>query len=351
MERGLQSGGTRPGARRGWRVPGAGLAVVLALLAGGSSPVLGGPALTPVRMGSVPDVGFMVLYVAMAKGLYRAHGLDVSYQAIPGGGKVNQALVTGAIDAAGIGDPDAVLSYLAGRPVRIVQALYTHEFIELVVRQDLRGKVKTVRDLRGLRIGVSSAGSISWAFARLMVARAGLNPSTDVSLVFVGAPTTMYTALRSGKIDAAAAWEPLPSTAIAQHQGYILASLLDPAEHERIVGASRSLALDLLVRTETITRTPQVVRALVAADREAIQWIRGHPTAALVQVLKRYFPSAPTAILTRAVERRMVGLPTDGSLSEADYIADTTALQKAGVLKSRPPFREIVDCDFAGCRP
>lgn len=330
----------------------AGFLAALALLATPLAAASAPPSRIALRLGTVPDVGFMAVYVAMAKGFYRTHGLDVAYQAIPGGGKVNQALVTGAIDIGGIGNPDAAIAYLAGRPVRIVQALYTHEFIELIVRNQMRDRVRSVRDLKGLRIGVSSPGSVSWAFGHLFLADAGLDPATDASFVFVGAPTTMYAALRSGKIDVAAGWEPLTSTALAQHQGYVLASLLDPAEHQRLLGAPHSLALVALTTSGTIRSSPGLVRRFVAANRDAIAWVRGHSTAQLAQVLTGYFQDVSPEIMRRAVERRLVGLPQDGgSLSRAAYAANTRAALRAGVLKSVPPFSNLVDCAFVACEP
>ncbi|ALO11441.1 TRAP transporter solute receptor, TAXI family [Streptomyces venezuelae] len=73
------------------------------------------------------------------------------------------------------------------------------DYVQLVVRKD--SKVRTVRDLRGLRVGVGQDGSGVRLIADRVLAAAGLTPVRDVEAVSAGIDT-MPGHLESGDLDA-----------------------------------------------------------------------------------------------------------------------------------------------------
>ncbi|MFE1907330.1 TAXI family TRAP transporter solute-binding subunit [Streptomyces gardneri] len=73
------------------------------------------------------------------------------------------------------------------------------DYVQLVVRKD--SKVRTVRDLRGLRVGVGQDGSGVRLIADRALAAAGLTPVRDVEAISAGIDT-MPGHLESGDLDA-----------------------------------------------------------------------------------------------------------------------------------------------------
>ncbi|GEB56071.1 TAXI family TRAP transporter solute-binding subunit [Streptomyces gardneri] len=73
------------------------------------------------------------------------------------------------------------------------------DYVQLVVRKD--SKVRTVRDLRGLRVGVGQDGSGVRLIADRVLAAAGLTPVRDVEAISAGI-NTMPGHLESGDLDA-----------------------------------------------------------------------------------------------------------------------------------------------------
>ncbi|MFE7548105.1 TAXI family TRAP transporter solute-binding subunit [Streptomyces gardneri] len=73
------------------------------------------------------------------------------------------------------------------------------DYVQLVVRKD--SKVRTVRDLRGLRVGVGQDGSGVRLIADRVLAAAGLTPVRDVEAISAGIDT-MPGHLESGDLDA-----------------------------------------------------------------------------------------------------------------------------------------------------
>ena len=91
----------------------------------------------------------------------------------------------------------------------MVAATHDREIFSLVVRNELKDEVKTVADLKGKKVGFSTPGAGSWAFASAYLQKAGLNPETDLEFVSLGGDAgVIYSALETGKVDAMASWEP-----------------------------------------------------------------------------------------------------------------------------------------------
>ncbi|MEV5509379.1 TAXI family TRAP transporter solute-binding subunit [Streptomyces orinoci] len=102
-----------------------------------------------------------------------------------------------------IATADSVADYLnrglpGARQLRACARLYD-DYIQLVVRQD--SPVRSVRDLKGLRVGVGAQGSGVQPISRRLLTAAGLDFDRDISPVQVGIDRSPGL-LESGKIDA-----------------------------------------------------------------------------------------------------------------------------------------------------
>ena len=62
----------------------------------------------------------------------------------------------------------------------------------------VRGKIKL---LKGLKIGVTRAGALTWQLARFNLVSRGLDPDRDAQVVAVGGPPALAAALDNGAID------------------------------------------------------------------------------------------------------------------------------------------------------
>src|SRR5262249_59472800 len=75
----------------------------------------------------------------------------------------------------------------------------------LVVRPDIR----TVADLKNKRVGVAGFGLGAHRGAQIILAKLGLNPDTDVTMLQIGGDPTRLAALLNGTIDTPRANPPL----------------------------------------------------------------------------------------------------------------------------------------------
>jgi NitT/TauT family transport system substrate-binding protein len=201
------------GARRhcsGWRF------VVLSLVAIWAMPVLAMPVLAadPVffKVGiSDPVNTVLPLWMAEARGLFKAEGLAVEIINMNGGSRGARELQAGNIQAMHVGLSSVVARNQEGGELRFIESLSN------VIRFTFFSApgVKTAADLKGGVIGVSTFGSESDATVTLALQRLGLTRQ-DVTLKEYGGAVRRLAALKSGEIGATAINEPIASAAREQ---------------------------------------------------------------------------------------------------------------------------------------
>ena len=137
--------------------------------------------------------------VAEAAGLYKKHGLDVELISFEGPAKMHQAVVAGSIDI-GVGAGPELEYIVQGVPeIAIADMAGPPLFLGMIVPYE--SPARTADDLRGKRIGVSSAGSIT-EWMTLELARVKGWGANGISTVALGGSFAgKIAALRTGQVD------------------------------------------------------------------------------------------------------------------------------------------------------
>lgn len=302
-----------------------------------------------IKIGSVPAITYAPTYVAISLFMDDV-GINATYIAFPSGTKAREALIAGEIDFASLSTVHVPIARLKDRPVKIIMSLHLREIFSLMVRSELRDVVKEVKDLKGLRLGFSAPGAGSWAFAVYLLKKAGLEPGKDVEMVTVGELSTMYAALKAGKVDAVVAWDPLTTQLMESDEAYGLVDLYDPKQHTELLG-EEAMSQVLVTREDLISKNPDLVERVVKAHKVALEFIKKEDAKKVAEILQPYFKGMDMALLEKVVNRIKEAIPEDGSLSESAYYADLAPLIETGVLERSVSFEEAIDWRFAGRRP
>ena len=161
----------------------------------GSSPAQ--PQLKKIRF-STTSIAITELQfrIANLKGFYREEGLELETLLIRGsvgmqaliGGSVDYASAAGSIIAAGV----------RGLPVRLVLIVNSKPQFDLVAQPE----IKSVLQLKGKVIGISSRGGAVDLLTQLILTQHGVTPNKDATLIVVGTPEELATALRTRRIAA-----------------------------------------------------------------------------------------------------------------------------------------------------
>jgi NitT/TauT family transport system substrate-binding protein len=149
------------------------------------------------------NIGMAPFYYAAAMGFFKDEGIEVEYVTFNGGAVLDPQLANKSIDI-GWETPDPiVISHDVGHDPLPVRFFYNHlrrNVWEIVVPAD--SPIKTIKDLKGAKIGVNSLATTNIPTTKSILRSAGLVPEKDVSLLAVGMGGPAFQAIRSHQIDA-----------------------------------------------------------------------------------------------------------------------------------------------------
>jgi NitT/TauT family transport system substrate-binding protein len=103
---------------------------------------------------------------------------------------------------------------LRGAPMRFMFTTFNRPMFWLYSRSDIR----SVENLKGKKVGVSSLGSGPDSLLREMLKKHGLDGGRDVAILPVGSGTARFFALQAGTVDAAML--SIPANLMAQEAGF-----------------------------------------------------------------------------------------------------------------------------------
>jgi NitT/TauT family transport system substrate-binding protein len=247
-----------------------------------------------LAMGYRPDVQFAPLYVSAAKGFFRQSGLDVSFQhmdenqaaALVGAGELPFAIVSGE---------QVLLARAQGLPVVYVAAWYQQYPVSLVAKRE-QG-ILSPADLKGKSIGLPGLYGANYIGLRALLHAGNLNES-DVHLDSIG--YTQAEALATDRVQAAVVYianEPLKLRA----EGYELTEL---RVSDYVVLAGNGL----ITSEKMIAENPDLVRKMVAAFLQGLEYTIAHPDEAY-EISKGYVENLAQAdealqkqVLTTSIE-------------------------------------------------
>jgi NitT/TauT family transport system substrate-binding protein len=163
--------------------------------------------------------------------------------------------VVGEIDYTLFGGGSGMLAAAQGLPIKNVHLPHKFADLTLVARPEF----KSVAQLRGKKIGVSSFSGAVYSSTRAMLSAGGLDPDKDVVIIPMGREPIRLQALFSGSIDATAL--PVPLHAVAEEKGF---SLLADIEGKFEVPFSGITVTDKKLK-ENPDEVKRVIRAMVKA--------------------------------------------------------------------------------------
>jgi NitT/TauT family transport system substrate-binding protein len=145
----------------------------------------------------VLDVTQSALYVARDRGYFQKEGLEVDL-ILMRGGVANQALIGGNVEFTTV--PTAGLqAALQGAPLKVVLSTFHKPMFWLYSRPE----IKSVRELNGKKVAVSSLGAAGDSALRELIKKNGMDENRDVAILAIGTTATRLGALSAGVVDAA----------------------------------------------------------------------------------------------------------------------------------------------------
>ncbi|MDN5916908.1 MAG: ABC transporter substrate-binding protein [Pseudonocardia sp.] len=196
-------------------VVGVAVAVAVAVLAGCAAPEQAATTdrLTVVTTAPVESMSYAPEMVAVARGDFARHGLEVDLRALQGSPAAVQAVLGGSADLTRLGDIETMLATGArGAPLQVVGAGMATGTLQIV--SSTRDPIRVPADLAGRTIGVPSQGGTSDSTLSLVVARGGMEPGS-VRREVTGLAPGVFDLVAGGRIDGFLA--PMDTAVVLQH--------------------------------------------------------------------------------------------------------------------------------------
>ena len=155
-----------------------------------------------VRVGKAINSSFPFagLELGVRQGVWRSVGLELEISAFRGDGQMQQALAAGSIDF-GFGSGPGMGYAAKGVPAHAVAVIANRPANMALVVSKSSG-ITNIDGLKGKRIGVSTAGSLTDWLARNIAVSRNWKP-TDVQIVPMGEMRTRLAAMRAGQLEGA----------------------------------------------------------------------------------------------------------------------------------------------------
>jgi ABC-type nitrate/sulfonate/bicarbonate transport system substrate-binding protein len=246
------------------------LSITLRLILLAAALALAAPAnaqtLTKVRIGKpqAATFAFVPVDVGIATGIFKQHGLDVQSLDFAGGPRVQQAIAADALDIAIGSGPELALT-LKGVPEVAIAAMADAPYA--IVLAVLKDGPKTIGDLKGKSVSVSSKGSLTDWLGENLARQQGWGVD-GMKLVPLGTTVAQTAALKTHQID---------GMIVEANGGYRL--------EEEGVGRVLVQFGDLMkvfhvyllyARRDFAEQSPQAVKDFLAAWFETITYMHDH---------------------------------------------------------------------------
>lgn len=213
-------------------------------------------------------------------------GADFDFQVVAGADVLLPKLLKGEVDV-GILPPNvAAKVFSKNNGALLVGAVVGEGMLSLITKD---GQVNSLADLKGKTVNMAGQGATSeYLFRYLLqvngiaVAADGLEPDTDsVALDFSIPAAELAAALLSGRIQYAVVPEPFTTVATTRDAAVRRAVNLQDAYRAVTGDASANYPMTVVViRKEFAASSPQLVRGLLAAYRDAVDWTLANPAEA-----------------------------------------------------------------------
>jgi NitT/TauT family transport system substrate-binding protein len=207
---------------------------------------------------SNPNMPNLTTQMALKRNFFKDENLDVEVIRMNPNVAIT-ALATGDIDYCQLFGA-VVGGAIAGLPVRIVAGFLDNWPMTLIAQPEL----KTLKDLRGKTLGISSFGATPDVAARMMIKQSGIDPEKELKVLALGSDAARMTGLMQRVVDVVVMSPPADTQ--LEKQGYKILA--------RAYELFNFPYLGLGTNTRKIKEKPHEIRRVIKAAIRANRFIR-----------------------------------------------------------------------------
>ncbi len=284
-----------------------------------------------LRFGFFPTQDFLPYFVMMEKGFDKKNDIRFEEISYPGGAAVIDAMDSNTVDVGYIGSVPVLTAAERGLIPKKVVPVAANNFAD----PDHPGlsvlavpSIRSWKDLKGQYIAVAVVNSLHGAAIKGRLQQEGISDYKLLEVPFAN----MGLAVAGGNVAAATMSEPFLTQSLLRNDGKLLGRIIGGPPFEYMEYSM------VVFRGELYRSAPQIVKAFLRAQLEAVGWIRKKEKEARSILARRLR-------LSQEVGQRMYLLrwPVDGRNDPALFEKMQPTLVNVGMLKKPIPIKQLYD--------
>jgi len=294
------------------------------------------PAAGPVkiRVGYIGLTCEAPIFTAVEKGFFKEEGLDVTLVKCDWS-NYKDVMALGGFDVT----HHLIMYFLKpieqGLDVKFTAGIHRGC---LRIQAPVNGKIHSIEDLRGKRIGIPGMGTPPFIFANRVLTAHGIDPSKEITWVVYPAGD-LGLALDKGDVDAIGDSEPIGTLLVAGGKVQNIADQAKDAPYKD------EYCCAVVVNGKFLAANPKAAAAATRALLKAAKWVETNPAAAAkLSVDNKYLASNPE--LNTVAISHLSYIPSV-SQAEASVKSAAVEMKQAGMLSPATDVDELAKRAFA----
>jgi NitT/TauT family transport system substrate-binding protein len=276
---------------------------------------------------------FTPIDVGVQTGIFAKHGLELDVSAFGGDARMQQGLTSDSIDV-GIGSGPGMAFMAKGVPAKGVFAMAgAPHNMAVMVKYDL--PIRTVDDLKGKKLGVTTVGSLTYWIGHRINQLKGWGQS-GIVVAPVGGMQPARAAVKTGQLDGYIG---------ALESGYEL----EENKEWRVITKATPFVEDFIthvffVRNEAIEKRPKVVRAFLQGWVDTIAYMKANKDKT-VEITSKVINVSPS-VVSRAYDEQIGIFSSDGAFDPKAVAVLKQSFIEMGLLKEIPDDKVLFTTQF-----
>jgi NitT/TauT family transport system substrate-binding protein len=298
-----------------------------------------------LAVGSMPgNIVYLQIDLARALHYFEDAGINIRIDSLRKGADAAGDLLHRRVDFSANSIDHVITLGADGGNLKMVASFTDLPTVTLVVRRDLRSQIRTIADLKGRRIGVTSFGSGTHVLLASILKKNGFSLK-DVTVTSVGAGDSLIAAMKQKQIDAALATDPTTIRLLLDGDASLLLDMVTFEETQRVFNGSYQFT-GLLTRQDVIEHNPALVQKMVAVVVRANHYIATHSAAEIAAALPpdivgdRY-------IYIKSLEHSRPAISRDGLVTPESIANNVQSLITFGSIQGNHPINPATFYDMS----
>lgn len=300
-----------------------------------------------ISIGGAACLCYMPTVLAKQIGAYEKAGVDVDLVDFKGGSQSLTAVLGGSADVVS-GYFDHTVE-LAAKNQHLQSFLIYDQFpgLVLAVAPGQTGKITSVKDLAGKKVGVTAPGSSTDFFLKFLLQKNGVDP-TSAAVIGVGLGATAVAAMEQGQIDAVVTLDPAVTVLQTRHKDLtILADTRSQKDTEAVFGGDYPGGA-FYTRPEWMAAHPEATQGLTNAMLATLDYIHSHSAEEIMAQIPENLVGADKGAYLAALKNALPMYSTTGLMDPkgAQAVLDVFSVGSPDVANAKIDISQTYTNDY-----